>query len=144
MKLDFLESFDYHRRYQIETYFAGDTINSKDLQVHRVVIDALAAALEGLTDRKRFQTYEQLDSHVHQLITENLNTRYAYWNDVHEQFMSEKTMSFPLGLFIYGSGYTAPLKGLIKDCQIIYICPFVGYIRYGLSLVVTSDGWTTQ
>ena len=144
MKLDFIKSFGYKRHYQTETYFAGDTINSKDLQRHLAVIDALAAVLEGLTHRKRFQTYEQLDSYVRKVLNQNVSTSNAYWNDVHTKFMVENPISFPLGLFIYGSGWTEPLKGIIQDCQVIYLCPFVGSIKYGLSLIITNDGWTMQ
>ncbi len=123
---------------QTESYVVGDSINSLALKKHVAVIEALCTALEALTDRGRVKTYEQLDTIVRQKIIELGQEKFAYWQG---RIENGKTVSLPLGFFIESYGRGGPISGPMGNCQVIYLCPTIHDVRYGLSVVVTRDGW---
>jgi len=149
LKLNYMEDFSYKHHVLAETHVAGDRIYPEDLAHHRCVIAALSAALRGLADRKSIPTYEELDARVRQVITDQ-GREDGYWQFAHTCFREAKPIWFPLGAPIRSSGltYGSPrfmhrcgLTGPIEPDQHIYLCPFVGYVRYGFCVVVTSDGY---
>jgi len=127
--------------YQAESYIVGDPRFNK---IHKIVIDSLCAALEALKDRENYSTYEQIDVRVRKIIDEHGLGKYGYWQKIHNIFMSNKKESLPLGYFLYSTS-PQPLSGPIQEFQNIYLCPFVsGFVsnvRYGLSVIITKDGY---
>jgi len=127
--------------YQAESYIVGDPKSNK---IHEVVIDALCAALEALKDRANYSNYEQIDVRVRKIIEQHGLGKYGYWLKGHNIFMSDKKESLPLGYFLYSTS-PQPLSGPIQEFQNIYLCPlvsgFVSNVRYGLSVIITKDGY---
>lgn len=126
---------------QTESYVVGESINSLVLKRHEAVVEGLCAALEGLEDRGRVETYEQLDSIVRGKIADLGQEKYAYWQG---RIEDGKTVRLPLGFFVGKYGPGEPISGPIEDLQAITLCPTVYDVRYGVSVVVTRDGWARE
>ncbi|VAW65830.1 hypothetical protein MNBD_GAMMA09-3314 [hydrothermal vent metagenome] len=142
LELNQIKFFNYNTFYQSETHIYGETINSKSLKNHEVVIDALCAALEGLKDRKNFTTYEHLSEYIEHFISSRKTTGSAYFEEVHIQFKEEYLMKYPLGYFITSSASKGnELRGPIRTHQSIYLCPFVGRVHYGMTVTITDNGF---
>jgi hypothetical protein len=140
-----MAEFNYNTIYQAESYAYDENIHSRAFRTHGVVIDALCAALEGLRDRRRFRTYEELNDKVYEIMTRGGLSGSAYCKKVHRCFNAEGLHYFPLGYFIFDTGGKRQgLQGRIEEHQAICLCPFAANIHYGISVVVTRDGFSIQ